>query len=887
MASPTAASEATPRRRTALGLVGALVLGAFSFVGTLALVPDTPAPYCPDGVEVIEQPDGPAACAHADVAPPGVDITEPVATAVLRAREGAGPTAHEVAEDLGVPTTPAAQVASPNVTCDGDGTSGYRTQAMYVVEAGAANRYASLKSSMQIWAAGIDDVVNRSAALTGGVRHVRYVTDGSGTCVANILNVTVPAGSMANFNATINAVRALGYDNPARKYMMWTDTSNKGICGIAVTYPYDTDGQGNPNNGLYPQYTRTDSPCWGLGNSDYDHSVEAHELVHTMGSVFQTAPHGTRNGHCWDESDTMCYADGGGFAMKQICPTNREYLLDCNSDDYFSTYPDPGSWLDTHWNVADSRFLIGGGNGSGGGSSGTPNVLGATIAVNNPAVPGLSTQATVTPSLPTGRTLASVTWKAGRSDCTFATPKEVQSTVTCSAATLTNTTVTATLVDSSGAKKVVSSPLTFAVNTARPVTAVLSIAGQPSTSAATASVCTSATTPVTVTLTDTATGQPIKGLAPLLAKTLAGRTTTATLAITKEDGVASSSQTMTAATSYTATTKAGKVYAAAAPVTQGTSVATCAPVLDAEASTLAPWYGDPVVVTGTLTREVSGEDVPVALASLPVTVTSTSVVSGKTVTKVTSLGSAKTRADGSFTLTAKPIVSGALKIALPTSASYTGTSVALGDLTVKTPATTLTGAVSKTDVGYGQTVAVTGQLTKAAGSTVPVSGATVSVRVTTAAGKLTQVATGRTAADGTYSIPTVLKVSGDLSVAFAGAAGLPAATTEVDEVTAGTWITTLSTPTATPSAITPAKPVVITGTLSRTYGSTTEPARGSLTVTVAPTTGATGTVKVSTAANGTFTLKVAPKVTTTYTVRLVGLTGHADTAATPVTVTVS
>lgn len=887
MASPTAAPEATPRRRTALGLVGALVLGAFSFVGTLALVPDTPVPLCPDGVEVIHQADGPAACAHADEAPPGVDISKPVATAVLRAREGAGPTAQAVAEDMGVPTTPAAQVASPTVSCDGDGTSGYRTQAMYVVEAGATNRYASLKSTMQIWAAGIDDVVNRSAALTGGVRHVRYVTEGSGTCVASVLNVTVPAGSMANFNATINAVRALGYDNPARKYMMWTDTSNKGICGIAVTYPYDTDGQNNPNNGLYAQYTRTDSPCWGLGNNDYEHSVEAHELVHTMGSVFSTAPHGTRNGHCWDESDTMCYADGGGFAMKQVCPTNREYLLDCNSDDYFSTYPDPGSWLDTHWNVADSRFLIGGGNGSGGGSSGTPTVLGATIGVNNPAVPGLATQVSVTPSLPTGRTLASVAWKATRSDCTFSTPTQVQSNVTCSAAVLTNTVVTATLVDSSGAKKTVSSPLTFAVNTARPVTAVLRIAGQPSTSVPTASVCTSATTPVTVTLTDTATGQPIKGLASTLTKTVAGKATTANLAVTKDDGVATSSQTMTVATAWSAATKATKVYAAATPATQGTSVATCAPVLDAEASTLTPWYGDPVTVSGTLTRVVAGEDVPVALASLPVTVTSTSVVNGKTVTKVTSLGSAKTAADGSFTLTAKPIVSGTLKVALATSASYTGTAVTLGDLTVRTPTTALTGAVDRTDVGYGQTVAVTGRLTKATGSTVGVSGATVSVRVTTDAGRVTQVATGRTAADGSYSVPTVLKVSGELSVAFAGAAGLPAATADVDEVTAGTWTTALSTPTATPSTSTPAKPVVITGALSRTYGSTTESARGSLTVAVAPTTGAVGTVKVTTAANGTFTLKVAPKVTTTYTVRLVGLAGHADTAATPVTVTVS
>src|SRR6185436_861522 len=109
------------------------------------------------------------------------------------------------------------------------------------------------------------------------------------------------------------------------------------------------------------------------------------------------------------------------------------------------TFPDPGSWLDTHWNSADSRFLIVGGNGSGGGSAGSPTVLGAMIGVNNPAVPGLATQVSVTPVLPTGRTLASVAWKSPKADCVFSSPTEIQSDVTCAAAASNATTVTATL----------------------------------------------------------------------------------------------------------------------------------------------------------------------------------------------------------------------------------------------------------------------------------------------------------------------------------------------------------------------------------------------------------------------------------------------------------
>ena len=51
--------------------------------------------------------------------------------------------------------------------------------------------------------------------------------------------------------------------------------------------------------------------------------------------------------------------------------------------------------------------------------------------MNNPAVPGLATQVSVTPTLPAGRTLTSVAWKAAKTDCVFSAPTEVQSNVTC------------------------------------------------------------------------------------------------------------------------------------------------------------------------------------------------------------------------------------------------------------------------------------------------------------------------------------------------------------------------------------------------------------------------------------------------------------------------
>ncbi len=311
------------RRGVAAALAGALVAGSLGVALSVSLARLDLSPACGRDGAALRMPDGSRACVHADEAPPGVDATEDVSTSELRGRVGAGPAAYQAAQELGVAATPAAAAASPDVPCDGDGSSGYRVQALYVVEAGQSNRYGALLGSFQRWASGVDDVVNRSAALTGGVRHLRYVTDPgatTGACVADVANVTVPDGSMTSFNATIQAVQAQGYTDPTRKYLMWTDASS--LCGIASMYLGDGSAQGNPNNGRYPQYARVDSGCWGFGDGTAQHSVEAHELVHTLGAVQSSAPHATQAGHCWDESDTMCYSDGTSHPMVQICPAS-------------------------------------------------------------------------------------------------------------------------------------------------------------------------------------------------------------------------------------------------------------------------------------------------------------------------------------------------------------------------------------------------------------------------------------------------------------------------------------------------------------------------------------------------------------------------------------
>lgn len=825
----------------------------------------------------------PGACEHVDEAPEGVDVTEAVSTAELRARDGGGAEAYAAAEELGVPAPAQAAAASPAVTCDGDGSSGYRVQGMYVVEAGKANRFAALQDSFRLWAAGVDDVVNRSAALTGGVRRVRFVTDAAGgTCTARILNVTVPAGATSSFNATISALQALGYSDPSRKYLMWTDASV--LCGVASMYPNDTDGQGNPNNGSYAQYARVDSGCWGFGDGAAQHSVEAHEVLHTLGGVFSTAPHGTRAGHCWDEADTMCYADGGGFAMQQVCPPTREYLLDCGNDDYFSTYPDPGGWLDGHWNAADSRFLLGGGDGSGGGTPGAPTVLGASIAVNNPAVPGLATQASVTPVLPSGRTVTSVQWRSARADCAFTTPTEAQTEVVCGAFATGSTTVTATVTDSTGATKVVTSPLTFAAETGRAIGIRLGAAGQQPADGGTAAVCTSAAFPLTATVVDTASGRPVKGLTTALTKQTAAMTAPASAGapVTGASGVATQNQTAALATTYRGRVAVSRVYAAAGPATLLAAPARCTTTLTAALDDTALWYGDPVTVSGTLGATAGGTAVAPAGVGVAIGLTT---AAGKVVT----LGTARTGADGRYALAVKPTASGTIGASLPAGTSYTGASATAGTVAVTEPATRITGAVDRSAVAYGQTVVVTGTLRRDAGGTLtPLGSRSVAVTVTPASGTAMRVGAATTKADGTFTASVALKVSGTLAVSYAGTTGQPAASATVGAVSAATWSTAVSA-TASATRVAPGGALTIAGTATRTYaGATTAAPALRLKVTFRATGSATTTVvsSVTTTSSGSFAAKVYPRASGTWTVTLADLPGYAPASSSGLAVTV-
>jgi len=148
----------------------------------------------------------------------------------------------------------------------------------------------------------------------------------------------------------------LGYDRPDRKYVVWMDANE--LCGISSYYEDDRSSLDNFNNGnatAPATVSRIDNGCWGLGFEGT--SIEAHEIMHALGSVMPTAPHSTVLGHCTDGADRMCYADATTVHVSTVCASTEEARFDCNKDDYFNASASPAGYLADHWNTARNAFL--------------------------------------------------------------------------------------------------------------------------------------------------------------------------------------------------------------------------------------------------------------------------------------------------------------------------------------------------------------------------------------------------------------------------------------------------------------------------------------------------------------------------------------------------
>jgi hypothetical protein len=334
--APGAAAQAVPPDDPARGFVHAGLR-------------QRPTGPCRNGFELVHGRAGRTLCTHGpDPAPAGMDV---------RTRRPPRSTlANATLPGTAASTAPAAGTAAQAgaaIQCYDDGTSGPRVQLVDARAADVADRYTDYATTFRQIAADVDRVFVQSAAETGGLRHVRYVTDSG--CTPIVARVTLTSTGDDNIDNTISELQAQGYDRPDRKYLVWTDANV--YCGIAQVYDDDKPGPGNYHNAnatISGMVARVDNGCWGVANQ----LVEAHELMHTLGGVQYSAPHGTFYNHCTDEYDRMCYSDGSGKPLVVTCSsTTHEALFDCNHDDYFSTSAPAVGYLATHWNAANSVFL--------------------------------------------------------------------------------------------------------------------------------------------------------------------------------------------------------------------------------------------------------------------------------------------------------------------------------------------------------------------------------------------------------------------------------------------------------------------------------------------------------------------------------------------------
>ena len=288
-----------------------------------------------------------------------------------------------------------AGVKAVEPTCYGDGVSGNRVHLLYAYIEGQPNRIAEFDPVIrQMYLPRIEGVFRTTSAAQGREIGVRFHAPG---CVVAIDVIQVPAAAaaekdgFARTSAVMDAVVAAGFDAPNRKYHVWADMASEGpLCGVATTYAISATGLLGLPLALKEPYGLTDNPtpinpnnanlggplssiavsfrgvatgpggtvigqCWGGGSTGA--RTETHELLHTLGAVQTSSPNSNGFGHCFDGPDIMCYTEGGVKVINACTNSKGVDQLDCNSDDYFAMSPPLGSYLSTHWNIANSTFL--------------------------------------------------------------------------------------------------------------------------------------------------------------------------------------------------------------------------------------------------------------------------------------------------------------------------------------------------------------------------------------------------------------------------------------------------------------------------------------------------------------------------------------------------
>ncbi len=292
---------------------------------------------------------------------------------------------------------------------------------IYARPAGSADRFGEFANVIQSQVKALSTLVY---SASGDRKSIRFDLGTScGAAYVDIQSIELPRavsyyqgltanGNPTRFDAIIDDVHATVPDTAQkRNYLIYADYMGGGsfpAAGQAELYNDDRAGASNFANsgGLRAVVYGTGEAYFSDSDPSYAGLVPLHETSHTLGAVQDSAAHSTQAGHCYDEWDVMCYADGGTYGpggtltYAPECGSSSTQAYDCHQDDYFNPLPAGGSYLATHWNLYNSVFLCSSdacsgasGGGTSGGGTGTGSGTGTTTTVFGQPAPSAANPA--------------------------------------------------------------------------------------------------------------------------------------------------------------------------------------------------------------------------------------------------------------------------------------------------------------------------------------------------------------------------------------------------------------------------------------------------------------------------------------------------------------
>jgi|GEM_PF-3692819 len=265
-------------------------------------------------------------------------------------------------------------VAASAITCTNEK---YRIQAIYLIPADAADESSTYLPLIRQSIQQANDKVAAEAAKFGVSMSLKVACDSNGQPNVRVVRSQYRLNDV-DIQRVDSEMRSKGFYLAGQDNMIWWGGGN---CGGGVAW-----GNGDARPGPENNVNEATGIAITWGKCPFE--VSLHEETHSMGAVLDGAPNSTQNGHCIDDSDIMCYADGGpraGQYRTNVCPSpngSLDYYYDCNNNDYFNPNPPAGSFLANNWNIASCNNKMIVRSGCGGGATGATLPAGYYQVIN-------------------------------------------------------------------------------------------------------------------------------------------------------------------------------------------------------------------------------------------------------------------------------------------------------------------------------------------------------------------------------------------------------------------------------------------------------------------------------------------------------------------------